>query len=99
MIIVVLITLVVAAPAVMLIVVAMNACHRSVRSTSAAAPAQRGVLRLAAAGTAVVGLVLADVGWIVYSLHWAQIPLLANLACGAGAVGALVMLRERESRS
>ena len=97
MIIVVLIALVVTVPVAVLIVVAVNACHRSVRGDASAPPSQRGVLRLAAAGSAVVALVLADVAWVVYALHWAQIPLVTNLACGCVAVGALVMLRDRES--
>lgn len=97
MIVIALIALIVAAPVVVLIVVTVNACYRSTNARNGAAP--RGLLRLAAAGSAVVALVLADVAWVVYSLHWAQVPLVANLACGAAAVGALVLLRERETRS
>ncbi len=96
--IIIIIALIVTAPVVTLIVVAVNACHRSARAALPGPPTQQGLLRVAAAGSAIVGLVLADVAWIVYSLHWAQIPLLANLACGAGAVGALLLLREQESR-
>jgi len=99
LIIIAIIALIVTAPVLTLIVVAVNACHRSARATVSGPPTtQPGLLRVAAAGSAVVGLVLADVAWIVYSLHWAQIPLLTNLACGVAAVGTLVLLRERESR-
>lgn len=98
LIIIALIALIVTAPVVTMIVVAVNACHRSARAAVSGSPTPPDLLRVAAAGSAVVGLVLADVAWIVHSLHWAQIPLLTNLACGVAAVGTLVLLRERESR-
>ena len=87
--------LVIAAPLIALVAVAVRfglaaAAHRSPRSR---------IWRIIGIGALTAGVVLADITWVVHSLHWATIPLVTNVLCGLLAVGALVLLRDREPRS
>lgn len=85
----------IAAPLVALVTVAV----RFGLAAAAHCSPQTRLWRLLGVGTFTAGVVLGDIAWVMHSLRWAPIPLLTNLACGVLAVGALMIVRDREPRS
>lgn len=51
--------------------------------------------RLAVVAAAAAGFGVFDVIWILHSLHWSHVPLLAYLLIGGATAGALALLQDR----
>lgn len=51
--------------------------------------------RLSIVAVTAIGFGVFDIIWILHSLHWSQVPLLAYLLIGGAAAGALALVHDR----